>query len=265
MSPQEIAELYSGANGKEQGKQYLLNEGLLELLDQGGGEGRILPSYSDLARLHRVVRERKVFTVLEFGIGYSTLVMADALTKNHADWDALRDKPALRNSTPFKLHAVDTETRWIDVVQRTLPKYLAPHVSIQQSGVTAGLFQDRSCHYYDQIPDVVPDLIYLDGPDPRAVKTTAGCGTWGNPGKVVMSADVLRMESWLLPGTCVVVDGRTANVRFLRAHLYRNWVASRSDTGDVTVLELQEPPLGQSNQRIMRYCLGERIERWKAE
>jgi hypothetical protein len=263
MNPAEIAGLYSGPGATEQGEQYLRNEGLLEYLSRGEDDDRIPPSYSDLARLHRLVRLRKVFTVLEFGIGYSTLVMADALLKNRADWDALSDRPKLRNSAPFSLHAVDTESRWISVVQCNFPTHLAPCVSILQSGVMAGEFQGRACHYYNQLPDVIPDLIYLDGPDPRAVESTAGNRGWDNPGRVVLSADLLRMEPWLLPGTCVLVDGRTANVRFLLKNLYRDWSVAHNDQADITVLELQEPPLGEVNRNIMRYCLGERIDQWK--
>jgi hypothetical protein len=44
------------------------------------------PDAEDLCRLHRIIRERKVFNVMEFGIGYSTLVMADALSKNYIDY-----------------------------------------------------------------------------------------------------------------------------------------------------------------------------------
>lgn len=77
-----------------------------------------------------------------------------------------------------------------------------------------------------------------------------------------MAADLLRMEPWLLSGTTILVDGRTANVRFLLAHFYRNWVTARSTEGDVTALELQEAPLGPISQQTMHYCLGTDIDQW---
>jgi len=39
------------------------------------------PDPNDLHRLHSSIRIRKVTTILEFGVGYSTLVMADAIEK----------------------------------------------------------------------------------------------------------------------------------------------------------------------------------------
>ena len=39
------------------------------------------PEYDDLARLHHLVKSRKVVTILEFGIGKSSIVMGQALWK----------------------------------------------------------------------------------------------------------------------------------------------------------------------------------------
>jgi hypothetical protein len=81
----------------------------------------------------------------------------------------------------------------------------------------------------------------------------------------VMAADLLRLEPLLLPGTAILVDGRSANARFLRAHFYRNWAACYNAEGDVTVLELQEAPLGPVNSSTMRYCLGSIVNDWKID
>jgi hypothetical protein len=79
---------------------YLINEGLGAYLDLEGprqkfGSERdewmsavdpdnrisLPPDAGDLSRLHKIIRSRKVTTVLEFGVGCSTLVMADAIVK----------------------------------------------------------------------------------------------------------------------------------------------------------------------------------------
>ena len=44
------------------------------------------PNYVDLARIHKIIRKYKIFTSLEFGIGYSTYVISDALNKNKIDY-----------------------------------------------------------------------------------------------------------------------------------------------------------------------------------
>ena len=70
-----------------------------------------------------------------------------------------------------------------------------------------------------------------------------------------MAADILTFEFLLLPGCLVVVDGRTANVRFLRAHLKRNWAYLHDPSADIHLFELQEEPLGKYNKRQLEFCL----------
>ena len=38
-----------------------------------------------------------------------------------------------------------------------------------------------------------------------------------------MSCDILKIEYFLKPGTIIVVDGRTSNLRFLINNLQRKW------------------------------------------
>jgi len=261
MLPSEVVLAFSGSGGALEGERYLEDEGLLDYLRGDDEQGRIPPDYRDLARLHQAVRARRVFAVLELGTGYSTLVMADALSKNKAEWDALKPQPSIRCSTPFQVHAVDTSKHWIEVTSKGMPPHLSALVSIHHSEAGAGAFHGRACHFYERLPDVVPDFIYLDGPDSRDVADGGGVG-WKNPDRVVMAGDLLHMEPWLLPGTFVLADGRMANIRFLLAHLYRNWDRARSMSGDVSALELQEPPLGRIGEETLRYCLGSRIDRW---
>jgi hypothetical protein len=71
-----------------------------------------------------------------------------------------------------------------------------------------------------------------------------------------MSADILTFEHFLLPGTLIVVDGRTANARFLKTNLQRNWVYYHSEEYDQHFFELKEAPLGIYNQRQIEFCLG---------
>ena len=93
-------------------REYLIQEGLNQYIDLDAnsdfkesafdavsGELNIPfpPQPEDLARMHKLVRQRKSFTVLEFGLGISTIVMADALMKNEKEFEALEEKPKLRN------------------------------------------------------------------------------------------------------------------------------------------------------------------------
>ena len=38
-----------------------------------------------------------------------------------------------------------------------------------------------------------------------------------------MNGDLLSLEHFLLPGCLIVLDGRTANARFLISNFQRNW------------------------------------------
>ena len=71
-----------------------------------------------------------------------------------------------------------------------------------------------------------------------------------------MAADILLFEHFLVPGTLIVVDGRTANARFLHTNLQRNWRYDYVPEFDQHFFELRERPLGRFNQAQIAYCLG---------
>ena len=71
-----------------------------------------------------------------------------------------------------------------------------------------------------------------------------------------MAADILSIEHFLCPGTLIVVDGRTANARFLECNFQRNWKHLYSVDYDQHFFELLEKPLGVYNKRQIDYCLG---------
>jgi hypothetical protein len=190
--------------------------------------------------------------------------MAAALLKNKQGWAKLGQKPEIRNSTPFELHAVESEETWADSSRCIIPSDLDGIIDIHVSECRVGLFRDRACHYYEALPDIVPDFIYLDGPDPTTVKGNIGGLSWKNVDRVVTAGDALRIEPQLLPGTMIIIDGRSSNARFLTSHLYRNWLYESNYEGDISVLELQEKPLGSINRATLLHCLGERVLTWNS-
>ena len=68
--------------------------------------------------------------------------------------------------------------------------------------------------------------------------------------------DILAIEHFLCPGTLIVVDGRTANARFIKTNLQRDWDYWHSKEYDQHFFELKEKPLGVFNQRQVDFCLG---------
>ncbi len=223
---------------------YWESSGLRALFDDLPADPAALrPDVNDLVRLHRLVRERPCVTALEFGIGCSTIALAHAMAQNEAEHGELLRARLTRNSKLFQVFSVDANERWIEHTTGRLPAALADRVHLSHSTVSATTFGGRLCHTYDHLPDVVPDLIYLDGPDPADVRGSVNGLTFSAPERTVMAADILVMEPTLLPGTVIVVDGRESNTRFLTRNLQRPH--SITVDGDASIIELTEPRLGR--------------------
>lgn len=252
----------NGQNQYEKQRSYIESEGLDRLLnfeenkdykegvfDAVSGKLGIPfpPETNDLVRLHKLIRARRCFTVLEFGLGYSTIVMADALQKNEADWINLPQKPEIRNRFMFQLFSVDASKDWIDKTKNRCPNHLANRVHFHHSEVEIGTYNGQICHYYKNLPDIVPDFIYLDGPSAKDVKGSVNGLSFQCEERTVMSADLLLMESTFLPGTFIIIDGRTNNARFLERNFRRNYEVKWDREGDVTTFELVEERLGKYN------------------
>jgi len=246
----------------EKHKSYIESQGLdkfvdfLENIDYTEGvfdavSGRLTipfpPQPDDLVRLHKLIRERRCFTVLEFGLGYSTIVIADALKKNEQDWNNLPQRPSIRNRFMFELFSVDASQDWIETVKTRFPDHLIECVNFHYSEVKAGIFNGQLCHYYENLPDIVPDFIYLDGPSAKDVKGSIHGLSFKCEERTVMSGDLLLMESTFLPGIFIIVDGRTNNARFLERNFTRNYEVKWDKEGDVTTFELKEERLGKYN------------------
>lgn len=210
------------------------------------------PELDDLTRLHFLARSRKVTTILEFGVGKSTTVLADALKRNKEDYEEFVSAN-LRRENSFEIYSVDNSAFWIETCKANIPADLASFVNFHQSEVEMTTFNDRACTMYRQLPNICPDMIYLDGPAQYNVHGSVRGIHTGNKDRVPMAADLLMMEPFLLPGTLIVVDGRTANARFLKNNFQMNWEYEHWVEEDVHVFELVEEPLGRFNACHLEY------------
>jgi len=213
--------------------------------------------YDDLVRLHYITRIRKVSTILEFGMGNSTVVFADALLKNKSDFHQ-QFVNTLRYSNLFECHSIENYTKWIENCKELIPQKFFEHgiSHIHKASLKMGTFSGRVCTYYDPLPDITPDLIYIDGPDQYAPTGNVRGITTRVPNRMPMAADVLSIEHFLTPGTLIIIDGRTANARFLKSNLQRNWDYFYAKDFDQHFFELLEEPLGIYNQEQINICLG---------
>src|SRR3546814_663117 len=126
-------------------RRYLSKVGLIALLKSR--DPKEIPSdFLDLANLHRAVRKRRPKIILEFGTGFSTVVLAHAIGPGG------------------RLYNVDANEHWIANTMAKMPAQLTDRIEFRHSPVHVGLHNGELCHFYDQLPDIVPDFIYLDGP-----------------------------------------------------------------------------------------------------
>ena len=110
--------------------------------------------------------------------------------------------------------------------------------------------------FYNNLPNICPELIYLDGPDLHSVEGNIRGISTKSEDRLPMAGDILAIEHFLLPGTLIVVDGRTANARFLKCNFQRDWIYCHDKKNDQHFFELCEEPLGNLNSLQIKHCLG---------
>ena len=209
------------------------------------------PKWDDLARLHWLTRVREVVSAVEFGAGFSTAVIAHALDMNALAMGTWADTHR-RVEFPFTLLSIDQSQYWLDLSLGRVTPALQSRVRTHCSTVGMGTFGDRVCTYFESLPNFVADLVLLDGPDQYATETAVRGFNTGNVGLMPMAADLLAVEHFFEPGSVIVIDGRTANARFLRANFQRNWSYFHSTSGQFHIFELSEGALGPINESRLK-------------
>lgn len=207
------------------------------------------PEFDDLVRLHWLVTRRRALTVLEIGSGFSTAVLNHAMEVNASRHRLLKGS-TLRKSDVFEVHSLDSSEEWISNTRRLGE---LSRVHFHHSEVEMTIFGDRICTMFKTFPNVSPDFIYLDGPNQHNVIGKVRGVTTAHLDRFPMSADLIAIEHFLAPGTLIIVDGRTANARFLECNFQRDWAVERSEEFDQTFFELRESPLGRFNQAQMEF------------
>ncbi len=253
--------IYPPKFNKASAKKYLEKENVYKSITNHDSykNNRMQIDIIDLARIHKILRKYKIFTVLEFGIGFSTVVIADALKKNNFDYQSTKRKYKIQKNNKFELYSVDSSKKWISNFKNDFKKNLYSNVKINYSKVYLSEFNSQICSFYKNIPAILPDFIYLDAPDPKTVEKKFRNIDYKNDDFVVMSGDILRFENYLLPGCIILVDGRNTNVRFIKNNLKRNWSIIEDYKSSFSFLFLNELPIGQKNINYLKYKFNEKF------
>jgi hypothetical protein len=149
----------------------------------------------EVMRLYRDIRQRKPQTVMEFGVGCSTMVIAHALFQNGSG----------------RHICVDASHHWLSVCREAMPSHLSPLVSFHHSTVRVIDVSGRRAHVYEQVPNCELDYLFLDGPAKEDIPD------W--PRGKALAADPIFMQSQFRPGFRLVVEGREENAELLREQL----------------------------------------------
>ena len=221
--------------------------------------GSMGPKLEDLYSLYKRVREEKVLAVLEFGSGWSTLILAKALDENKKNFGHLVDKK-VRHPNPFEILTVDASSAFLAIAQERVSRLkfdviLTPVVS----NVSMSLVNGQVCSLFESIPPFTADFVYLDGPacdqvdgNIRGMNLKFGEGDYGLP----MQADLICLEPYFWPGSTIVTDGRGANAYFLKNNFRRNWVHSYDKAVDQHVFRLDEEPWGGISDSLLKLKYG---------
>lgn len=138
-----------------------------------------------LWKLYSWVRRNKPDRVLEYGSGYSTLIIAEALRRNRRGI----------------LWSVDHKREWSRKAASRLSKQQAARTQM----IVAPIVSLKDFHHYGYKPPIVVyDLIYIDGPDYIV-------GFEDGP----VSGDVIHFDLRVAPTGCIMIDNRKATVAFM--------------------------------------------------
>jgi len=209
------------------------------------------PHIKDLYRLYKFITLNNRTTVLEFGCGHSSIVIAKALENNRLRFSP---KPFKRCIYPYELFIVDNEKKYLNQTKKIISQ------KVKNAKVNYFLTDAQMTNYngsfaseYKKLPQVNPDFIYLDGPSQFSVKKTVNNFTLAKKDMMPMCCDILKFENFLLPGTIILIDGRSINARYLKNNFKRNWNYFFSSDHDQTVFVLDEKPLGPYNKEQLKF------------
>jgi hypothetical protein len=199
------------------GRHKLHENGALSVLVEFAAtrpRGAFNPDFADLWFLYRMVRKRKPRTILEFGSGCSTVILAKALFDNR------RDAPAHVGY----LYSVDADPAWTEATARSIPSSVRDFCAVSYSPVLEVEYSGTPGFRHARIPDISPNFVYLDGPPLTPQRQVA--------------VDILDMEIRLPQDFFLVIDGRKENTTFLRQHLKRRYAFKQRRIFDNPVFTL---------------------------
>ena len=169
---------------------------------------------------YNIVLKKKPDLILELGCGYSTITFAEALSK--------LDKGCLISLEQGKiwLNKTNQICKQIDYFQKAKCKIILSDVLWKK-------IDDLQFSFYEKLPQCSPDIILVDGPDPKNVKGENYMNL-----NYPVSGDLLNLEKKLKIGTIIIFDGRFKNFNLILKKLKRKYKKTINQLDSRNILEL---------------------------
>ena len=201
------------------------------------------PQSDDLRRIWTNIKKSKPDLCLEYGSGISSAVILDALSTSNSKsklisiesnkkW-ANNTKKMLTNSGVngnFDLKVLDPVTEKIVLsLSKNASEFWYPSKTNPSRG-------NIVCLKYPYIlKNILPDFVYIDGPDPNNIKDFKSSQ---DDSLIPCVIDILYLEEKLKIGTLVLIDGRDFNANILWSNFKRNWTKEIFNNQGMTLFKL---------------------------
>lgn len=212
------------------------------------------PDINDCVNLYNTILKTKRLCVLEFGSGWSTLVIAKALYDLKKKY--LQKVKKIRKQDIFCLYVIETSLKWKKITLSRIPNYIKKEIKIKigVSNVLMSKYKNSICSTYKKIPNCNPDFIYVDGPHIKDIKGNINNINFSkNNDFTPMSGDLLMLENIFIPGTIIYIDGRKNNFYFLKNNFKRNWKSQIDKKNDICTFILKDNSLGIHNNKLLKF------------
>ena len=126
------------------------------------------PDLRDLYNLYHLIILNKRITILEFGSGWSSIVMLLALNELKKKYS--KDVAKLRRNNPFELFILENEKKNFKITKKKIKNFIKKRnikvkVNFSFSKVNMINYKGNIASEYQNLPLCNPDFVYIDGPD----------------------------------------------------------------------------------------------------
>lgn len=127
---------------------------------RNGSRGIYPPLIDDLWSLYESVVKRKVVSVLEYGSGWSTLVLALALEHNREIYGNYVTSE-IRHPNPFRLMTVDSSRLYSKIAVKRAQEHTTTEIVSIVSKSKLVEIESQICNVFTNVPPFTADFIYI--------------------------------------------------------------------------------------------------------